>query len=88
MGNSGTLSSSDMDLGFPIEFVQGSQASSSVEAWISAFHSNCERDVRPPVEFRWGIWAFSRGSARESGLPSCCEEILTVPLKVVQRNHE
>ena len=39
---------------------------------------------RPPVEFRRGIWASSRGSAGESGLPSCCEGILGVLLESVQ----
>ena len=49
------------DLGLPIKVQLGSQASSGVEAWISAFLSSCQRDVRPLVEFRQGIWAFSRG---------------------------
>ena len=39
---------------------QGIQALHGVEAWNSAFLSSCQRAVRPPVEFRWGIWAFSR----------------------------
>ena len=39
-----------------------------------------------PVEFRRGIWGFSTGSAWETGLPSCCEGILGVPLKPVQGN--
>ena len=52
MWNSGSLSSSDMDLGFPMAFVQGSQALSRVEAWNSAFLLSCKRDMRPPFELR------------------------------------
>ena len=52
MGNSGTLSSSDMDPGFPITFVQGSEASSRVEAWNSAFVSSCKRAMEPPFKLR------------------------------------
>ena len=52
MGNSGTLSNSDMDLGFPMAFVQGSQASSRVEAWNSTFLSSCKRAMRPPFKLK------------------------------------
>ena len=52
MGNSGTLSSSDMDLGFPMAFVQGSQALSRVEAWNSAFLSSCKRAMRRPFKLK------------------------------------
>ena len=52
------------------------------------FLSSCKRGVRPPVEFRRGIWAFSRGSAGESSLPSCFEGILGVPLEKVQGNQD
>ena len=41
-----------------------------------------------PLEFMRGIWAFSTGSARETGLPSCCEEILVVPLEPVHGNQD
>ena len=37
-GTSGFLSSADMDLGVPLEFPEGSQASSRVEACKSALH--------------------------------------------------
>ena len=50
-GTSGFLSSSDMDLWGPMEFEQGSQASSRVEIWNSASLSRCKRLVRLPVEF-------------------------------------
>lgn len=36
-GNSVLLSSCDRDLQFPIEFQEGRQASTHVEAWISSF---------------------------------------------------
>ena len=78
------LSSFDWDIGLCIKVQLGSQASSGVEAWISAFLSSCARGVRAPVEFRGGIWALSRGIAQETGLPSCCEGILGVPLGPVQ----
>ena len=76
------------DLRIPIKLHLGSQASSGVEAWNSAFLLSCQRGIRPPVEFRWEIWASSRGSAWESGLPSCCEGILGVPLEQVQGNQD
>ena len=86
--NSVFLSSDDGDLGLPLKDQQGSQASSGVGAWNSAFLSSCQRGVRLLVEFRRGIWAFTRGSARESGLPSCCEGILGVPLEPLQGNQD
>ena len=67
-GNSVFLSSSNRDLGLFINVHLESQASSSVEAWNSAFLSSCARGVRAPVEFWSGIWASSRGSAWETGL--------------------
>ena len=78
----------DRDLGLPIKLQLASQALSGVEAWNSAFLSSCQRGVRPPVEFRRGIWASSRGLAWESGLPSCCEGILSFPLQQVQGNQD
>ena len=48
---SGFLSSSDMDLGVPMEFQQGSQASSRAEAWNSASLSRFKRGVRLPVKW-------------------------------------
>ena len=62
-GNSVFLSGSDRDLGLFIKVQLGSQASSGVEAWNSAFLSSCPRGFSALGEFRWGIWAFSRGSA-------------------------
>ena len=59
MGSSGFLSSSDMDLGVPMEIQQGSQASSHVEAWNKAFLLSCKRGVKPHVELKRGTCAFS-----------------------------
>ena len=76
LGISVFLSSSDRDLGLFIKVQRGRQALSGVEAWNSVFLSSCPRGVRAPVEFRQGIWAFSRGSAGETGLQSCFEGYL------------
>ena len=73
-----------MDLGLPLNVQLGIQALSGVEEWDSAFLSSCQSGVRPPVEFRQEIGAFSRGSVGESGLPSCCAGILGVKLEPVQ----
>ena len=43
-------SSADMDLGVPMQFQQGSQASSHLETWNSTFLSRCKRGVRHPVD--------------------------------------
>ena len=43
------LTSADMDLGVPMEFSQGSKASSRVETCKSAFLSSCNSSVRLPV---------------------------------------
>ena len=80
--------SGNKDLWLPIKLQLGSQASSGVEAWNLAFLLSGQRAVKPPDEFRWGIWASSRGSAGESSLPSCCEEILSVLLEPVQGNQD
>ena len=50
-GTSGFLSSSEMDLGGPMEFDQGTQASSPVETWSSASLSRFQRVVKLPVEW-------------------------------------
>ena len=73
-------------LGFHIEFQQGIQASSCVEALNSAFLSSCTKAVRSPVELSWETWAFSRDATRESDLSSHCEGILGVPFESMQDN--
>ena len=87
-GNSLFLSGGDRHLGLPIKAQQGSQALPGVEAWNSVFLLSCQRWVRPPVEFRRGICYFSRGLTGWTGLPSCCEGILGVPLEPVQGNQD
>ena len=60
------LSSSDRDLELYIKVQLGSQASSGVEAWNSAFLSSCPRGVRAPVEVRRGnLGFFKRISSRD-----------------------
>ena len=54
------ISGSDRDLGLPIKFQLGSQASSGIEAWNSAFILSYQRGVRHPVKFRQEIWASSK----------------------------
>ena len=49
-GTSGFLSSADMDLRVPKEFQHGSQFTSHVETWKSAFLSSCKSSVKLPVE--------------------------------------
>ena len=48
-GTSGFLSSADMELVVPLDFLQCSKASSRVEICMSALLSSCKRSVRLPV---------------------------------------
>ena len=50
-----------------------SQASSPFEAMNSVHLSKCQKDVRPSVQKRWRIMAFSRVSTGDSGIPLSCE---------------
>ena len=50
-----------------------SQASSHFEALNSAHLSKSQMDVRPSVQKRLRIMAFSRVSTRDSDIPSFCE---------------
>ena len=81
---SGFLSSADMDLRVPMEFQQGSQASSNVETCKCAFLSNCNNSFRLPVELTYISVAFSRGATGLSHLPLCFEWILMVTIETVQ----
>ena len=69
-----------------MKFQTGSQVSTCVEAWNSAFLSSCKGGFRPPVELNWGPGAFLEFATRVSVLPSCCELILGVPFESVQGN--
>ena len=60
-GDPVSLCSCHRDIGFLSIFMR-SQALSSFEALNSGLLSSCQRDVRPPVEMRQGIWALSKDS--------------------------
>ena len=76
-GTSGFLSCSDVVLGLCMPFQTGSQVSTCVEAWNSAFLSSCQRGFRPPAELNLGPGALCGFATRASELPSCCELILS-----------
>ena len=67
-----SLSICHSDIRTPINF-QKSQASSPFEALNSAFLLRCQKDVRPPVQMRRGLQAFSWVSTGDSDIPSSCE---------------
>ena len=76
LGTSGLLSCSDVGLGLCMPFQTGSQVSTCVEAWNSAFLSNCQRVFRPPTELNLEPGAFFGLATGASELHSCCEFIL------------
>ena len=82
---SGLLSSADMDLGFPMEFQQWSQASSHVETCRYTFLLSCSSSVRLPVELTWGFVAFSLGATGLSQFSLCFELIHRVTVETEQR---
>ena len=59
-------------LGF-LTISKKSQASSTFEALNSVCLSECQRDMRTPVQIRLGTRAFSRDSTGDSEIPSSCE---------------
>ena len=59
-------------LGF-LSIFNNCQASSPFEAVNSACLLSCPRDVRPPVQRRWGPRAFSIVCTGDSDIPSSCE---------------
>ena len=73
-----------MELGAPLEFPQGSQASSHVELCKSAFLLSWKSSVRVPVELTYGSLAFSQGATGLSNMPSCFESIFGVTTDSVQ----
>ena len=76
-----------MDLGVPLESPQGSQASSPVVTWKSAFLPSFSSSVSLPVELTQGSVAFLRGFPTGlSHVPSCCESILGVTVETVLGN--
>ena len=66
-----SLSSCYRDIGIPINFKK-SQAASPFEGFNSPGLSSCQSDVRPPVEMRWRLWAFSSICKGYSGIPKSC----------------
>ena len=75
-GTSGFLSCLDMGLGVCMPFQTGSQVSTCVEAWNSAFLSICQSVFRPPGELDLGPGALFEFVTGALELPSCCELIL------------
>ena len=61
-----------MILGF-LSIFKKSQASSPFEALNFACLSRCQRDVRPPLQTRWGRSPFYRVSREDSDMPYPCE---------------
>ena len=59
-------------MGF-LSIFKRSQASSPFGALKSTCLSNCQREVRPPVETRQGTRAFSRVSTGHSDIPASFE---------------
>ena len=59
-------------LGFLSIFLT-SQALFPFESLNSAFLMSFQKDVRLPVQMRYGTRAYSRVSTGDSGIPSCCE---------------
>ena len=59
-------------LGF-LSIFKKSQASSPFEALNFACLSRCQRDVRPPLQTRWGRSPFYRVSREDSDMPYPCE---------------
>ena len=63
-----------------------SQASSPFEAMNSAHLSMCQKDVRPSVQKRWSIMAFSTVSKGDSVILSSCEMKYEPAFKHLQGN--
>ena len=70
-----------------MEFEQGRQASSCVEAWNSGSVSSCEWGVSPLVELHLELVAFSGECNLGVSAPWCYNSIVGVPFKSVQGHH-
>ena len=68
----GPFQVSTVTLGF-LSIFKRSQASANFEALNSACLSQCQWDVRPPVEMIRGPMTFFRVSTVDSEFPSSCE---------------
>ena len=67
-----SFSSCHSDIGIPINFKK-CQATSPFEALNFMCLSRCQRNVRPPVQMRWGTGSFSKVYTGTSDIPSSCE---------------
>ena len=67
-----SLSSCQVIFGF-LSIFKKSQVMSPFEALNCTCLSRCQRDVRPPVQMRWGSRAFSGISTGDSDISSSCE---------------
>ena len=72
-----------MDLGIPLGFPQGSQASSHVDTCTSALLSSWKSSVRLALRLTQGSVALSRGTTGLSHPPSCFELILGMTIESV-----
>ena len=66
-----SISSCQSDIGIPTIFNKN-QASSPFEVLNSPCFSQCQMDVRPPVQMRWEPRACPRISTGNSDIPSSC----------------
>ena len=85
MGDQVSLSSFHRDIGIPINF---QDESSFVSFGSLELHEPLEvsRDVRPPVQMRWGTRVSSRISTHDSDIPSSCQMKDGTALKPLQGN--
>ena len=72
-------------LGF-LSIFKKSQASSPFESLNFACLSRCQRDMRPPLQMRWGRSPFYRVSREDSDMPYPCEMNDKHALKPLQGN--
>ena len=69
-GGFGLISGCDVELGIPLEFEQGSWASSQVETGNSGLLSSCSGRLRVPVELQLGTQGYTQALAGISGFLS------------------
>ena len=85
MGDQVSLSSFHRDIGIPIKF-QGE--SSLISFWSLELDRplKVSRDVRHPVQMRWGNRVSSRISTQDSDIPSSCDMKYEPKFKPLQGN--
>ena len=72
VGDQGSLSSWNSDIGIPIHF-QKESGIVTFEALNSVCLSRYQSDAIPPIQMRRRTMAFSRDSTGDSDIPSSCE---------------